>query len=672
MSKTTVYVTTEQQLKELVIDCRNQSLIGIDTEFNNLLTHKSTLLLVSIATEHYRYVIDVVKLGNEVVFRYIGPIIEDERIIKVGHNLIAEYKQFLHHGKVEMRGVFDTLLADKLIYAGLDKQSALNDVLLRELNVTMDKTVREEFITWQPGDTFNSEQIEYSALDVEYLHKLYEIQTKKLADRQLDEKIVDLEMDMIAPVATMEYTGVPIQQEVLQELVQPFEKLIKAADQVFQDMLIEAGAADVIVFDRDGYHTINSSSTEQVKEALAKIGIKITDKAGKLTLESKSVQRWDLKHSGRKDRHAKIDYYAIMDDMEVADALEHYELLNNRYLRAYAYVNAARKLLSTFVKGLIAATDPDTQRIYPTFRPLGASRTGRFSSSGPNFQNLPNDTKLDLLGLKGKSIRHAIAPKPGRQLVIADYSGIELVILAVLSGDDSLMDQILVGDIHTYVARAVFGITDMTSENKGQQPYKSWRQAAKRVSYSIAYGTTGVNLSEQINIDLARVGVKFTAKEGDEIIDKWFQLFPTTHAYLEGNARKAVTDLYVCDTWGRRRQWDKNKLYFDGTVKDRYWKRLAAEREGKNAPIQGTSATMVKQAIRLLWNKLDRKRARVIICVHDELVLETTQPYAETARQLVKECMEQAIKDTLPAIADKVGLYESLSVDAKLSHRYDK
>jgi DNA polymerase-1 len=185
------------------------------------------------------------------------------------------------------------------------------------------------------------------------------------------------------------------------------------------------------------------------------------------------------------------------------------------------------------------------------------------------------------------------------------------------------------------------------------------------LSYGIAYGTTGRNISETLNVMLASQGYKITPQDGDDLIAKWYSLFPTTAGYLNANARKAVLDGYVTDAWGRRRNWDRS-MFIDK------WKRFAAEREGKNAGIQGSSATMTKRAIQLFWERADFSKAKMIICVHDEIVVESDQEYTETACALLKEAMEQAIKEVLPNVAHEVGKYEGTSVDPKISVRYDK
>lgn len=649
------------------------TVIGIDTEFSSLDVYNSKLLLISIAAGGESFVLDMTTLPIHYL-EQLKPYLENPAILKVGHNLTAEWKQFYHNCRIMMTGMHDTMIADQMIHGGLYIKWDMKTVVLRRFNIELNKDIREEFIDWQPGQTFSEEQLQYSAMDAVYPIRIYVEQMREIEDKQLG-RIYDLEMSIIAPTAIMEYTGAPINKAMLEEMIEPFNHFVQVADKAFQDILIEFGAAEEILFSRDGYSVLNAGSPKQVLEALNRIGINVS------SLNSKIVQRWDLVHSQKKGKRNRfeIDYHDIMDDEEVADALDDYHMLDNKVLRAYAFLTGAKKLVSTFIEGMIAAINPTTGRIHANYRSYGAHRTGRYSSYGPNYQNIPNDIKLELLGLGQYSIRKAIEAPVGRKLIIADYSGIELVILAVLSNDEMLMDQILHGDIHTYVVREIFGniaitakiANGITDDNKKQEPYKSVRQGSKRTSYSNAYGTTGKNLSEQLNIDLAKLGVKFTPKEGDEIIAAWFKLFPKTAAYLDTNAKLAVEQLYVTDAWGRRRNWDYNILH-KSNPRDRYWKQLAAGREGKNMPIQGTSATMTKLAIKLLWETLDLRRGRVIITVHDEIIVEAVDSYVEEAKAIMKWAMETAIKETLPSIADKVGQYDSLSVSPKESQRYDK
>jgi DNA polymerase I-like protein with 3'-5' exonuclease and polymerase domains len=559
------------------------------------------------------------------------------------------------------------MIVDRMVFAGLRMKHTLKDVVMRRLGIDLDKAIRKTFIGATPDEvSFDKEQYEYSAMDAVYPVLVYEAQMKDVQELGL-ERIYNLEMNIIAPTALMEYTGVNINRALLLEMVDPFEYFVKTADKALQDMLIMHGAAEEITFLPEGYFAINSSSDDQMKQALLRIGIKIEAK-GKLSLNSKAVQRWDMlqrKKRGKTYKGFEVDYHQLIDDDEVADALDAYIGLDNPILRAFTFLQGARKLLSTYIYGLIDAINPVTKRVHPFFNSYGAEATGRYSSNGPNFQNLPKDEKLAVLGLSKYSLRKCIEATKGRKLIIADYSGIELVILAANANAKSLMDKILRGDVHTDVTKEVLAYKDITKENKKKEPHARWRDGAKTMSYGIAYGTTGRNIAETLNIKLASQGFRIDAAEGDKLIEKWFNLFPEVKQYLDKNAKQAVEKGYVTDAWGRRRNW--NKAWFMDK-----WKRLAAGREGMNAPIQGTSATMTKRAIELIWNTLDRKKARIIITVHDEIVVESIDSYVETAAQIVKECMEQAIKETLPEIAHEVGLYEGTSVSPSISERYDK
>lgn len=664
-------VDNDVSLQQLLKAISSATVIGIDTEFTNLDVYSARLLLLSLYFNDVAYVLDFTKLSTQRL-SLLKPYLENPTILKIGHNLTVEWKQLYHNARIMMTGMHDTMIAEQMIKAGLLLRFDLKSVALRRLGIDMDKTVRMEFIDWPIDATFTQEQIDYSGNDAEIPIRIYEQQIAEIEQYSL-QRIHDLEMHIIAPTALMEYTGVPVNKQMLEAMVEPFKHYIAIADKAFQDILIDNGGAESITFDKDGYFTVNINSGDQVKLALQRMGIEVKDSKGKLSLSSKVVQRWDMIQSSKKGKKYKdlaIDYHSLMDDDEVADALDLYLMLDNKVLRAHAFVQGASKLLSTFILGLLDAINPITNRIHPGFRSYGAHRTGRYSSGGPNFQNLPNDKKLKLLGLGLYSIRQAIQTSKNRKLIISDYSGIELLILAVLSGEKRLMDEILIGDIHTFVTKNVLGYQDLTPENKKKDPHKLWRDAAKTLSYGIAYGTTGRNIAETLNIMLGSTGFKITPQEGDELIDKWFKLFPKTAAYLESNANQAVSKLYVTDTWGRRRNWDRNILY--ASNKDAKWKRLAAGREGKNMPIQGTSATMTKLAIRYLWERLDIRRARIIITVHDEIVVESIDSYVSEAKAIVKQAMEDAIRETLPLVADQVGLYEGTSVDPKESDKYDK
>lgn len=658
------HITTMHGVYSMREYLRKQTVIGFDTENTGLDPITVTPLLASFATKEIAYVIDFTVLNPAKVYSELKDILTDTNIIKVGHNLAYDWRCVYTQSRIEMNGLYDTMIGERIVKAGLNERFDLKTVVRNRLDIDLDKSVREGFIDWQ-GESFTEQQIRYSGEDSVYPIIVMEQQLSEMGRNGLL-RIKDLEMDIIAPSAFMEQTGIPIDSNMLYEMIPVFEKYIESADQALQDIIIEFGGAEKILFENGKYTALNTRSNKQVLEAFHRMGINVK------SLNSKDVKQWDTRNSQSKRNSKKynFEYEDVVEDSDVAEALDLYAALNHKVLRAYAFLVAMRKLHSTYVIGMINAIHPKTQRIHPHFNSLGAHRTGRYSSTDINAQNIPSDEKLKRLNIGDYSIRRAIRPikkkgKKDRKIIVADFAGIELVILATLSNDKKLLSQITEGDVHTFVCHEVLHYMDINKKNKKEYPHVMYRQSSKKLSYSIAYGVTSKNVSETMSTDLATLGVKVSQDQAQEHIDTWFNTFPDTKAYLQSNAEHAIMYGYVTDCWGRRRHWDRS------TFIDK-WKRLAASREGMNAPIQGTSATMTKQAIRLLWSRLDRSRARLIMTVHDELVLESTEEYAEESARIVKECMEQAIRDTLPTIADIVGLYEGTSVSPSISDCYDK
>jgi DNA polymerase-1 len=286
-----------------------------------------------------------------------------------------------------------------------------------------------------------------------------------------------------------------------------------------------------------------------------------------------------------------------------------------------------------------------------------------------NFQNLPNQTKLRTLGLQDYDIRSMFVAQPGHTFIISDYSGIELSILAAMSGDDTLIEKILEGDVHSFVANALYENVlaqtlgeRVTPKNRKEGKWKVARDEFKRVSYAICYGSTGWNIFRTCAHNLATIGVPLTREEADRWVERWkHELFPKTGALFDSNGYKAVTQYYTESVLGRKRYWSMAEVRTD---QKRYW---AAMREGMNQPIQSTSADMTKLAMFKLDSVLDWSRARVVACIHDELLVEARDDYRDEAAALTKWAMETAGHDLLPHV-DK-GL---VIAEPKMSDRYNK
>ena len=643
-------VTTEAALNESLTAIaeqlqRNPRRLLVDTETTGLDPYQSKLLLVQIATFESVFVYDFTQLSIECV-KSFKTMLTDDTILKVFQNASFDIKVFYHFGKYIVDPIHDTRVTEALLTSGLvGVRNDLASIAQRRLGVTLDKSVRDQFV----DDTFSNitkEQIEYAARDVIVLKDIFIQQIAEIKEQQM-QAVYKLEAKLTKVVAMMEYYGMPFDKAHLRMLEPVFETLINNAERMLQRMIIEAGVAEEIVFEREGYSAVNTSSNQQMLKYFHAVEMDLSN------LNAQTVTEWDFKNRKSAKSHA-VDTLAFDDDL--ISAIESYGRYDNYRLNSYAFLVGARKLQSTYVKGLQEMENPITQRIHCTFNQIGAA-TGRFSSSRPNLQNLPSDQKMKDLGI-GHSIRHAFAVKnDNRRMIIADYSTIELVIIADASGDQSLIDNL--DDLHTYVAQHVLKVSDITTQNKKEHPYKVWREAAKMVNYSIAYSVGGDNLAKQMTIKLAPVNAKYSPKQGDEIIEQWKSMFPDATKWLKKSARSAVLNGWVADSYGRKRFWNRDDFGMR-------WKKEAAEREASNFPIQALSATMVKLALIKTFERLDMRRAVIVSTVHDEIIVESTAEYAETARTILKESMEESAREVLPNLGSTV------TVDPAVSTKYDK
>jgi DNA polymerase-1 len=350
-------------------------------------------------------------------------------------------------------------------------------------------------------------------------------------------------------------------------------------------------------------HEININSTQQLSVALF-------DEMG-LTLP------WM--------RRGKSGYYSTAADVldKIKDKHPVVELiLEHRQLS---------KLKGTYVDALPALVNERTGRVHTSFNQTG-SATGRFSSSNPNLQNIPIRTKL------GREIRRAFVAEEGCLLLAADYSQVELRVLAHISGDPQMLAAFARGeDIHASTAAAIYGVAleEVTAEQ---------RRVAKMTNFAISYGVTGYGLAERTGL---------TPEEAEAFIESYFKTYPQIEAYIEGTRQQAKEQGYVETLLGRRRYFPQLAT----KARVHYNVREQAYRMAINAPIQGTAADILKVALRRLWHRLRERglESRLLLQVHDELVLEVPEAELAEVAALVVETMEGAYE-----------LEARLKVDAKV------
>lgn len=638
------FVYDNLQLAKIVQRLQTKPVLFVDTETTGLDPHQAKVLTVQIYDQENAYIIDAL---SGVDLRIMNPLWSDNDILKVFHNAAFDVKViYKMSGGILIENVYDTMITERLLVAGLDKQSSLQVVAKRRLDVELDKTVRA---TFTQGDIqeLTPAQLEYAIKDVLVLPEIRKQQLKEVSENGL-EQVHALEMSLCPVTAFIEYTGMPFDAAHLNNLEPTFARIIHESERLLQDLFISAGVCNQVIFTKDGYKAFNPSSTQQMLEMFNKVGIDVP------SLNARVVMQWDFKNR-KSAKKFDIDFSEFTDDEEVSEAMDNFGSFENKYIRAYAFYTASRKIYSTYIKALPQMRNPVTGRIHCSFNQYGTA-TGRFSSSSPNLQNIPSDQKMKNLGVDS-SIRHSFKTSEKTRLIIADYSTIELVIIADASKDEGLITNL--DDLHTFVAREVLGVTDITNENKKKHPYKIWRDVAKMVNYSIAYNVGGDSLGKQMSIALSPLGHKITGEEADKIILDWKTRFPEASKWLRNSARQMLLYGYVADSYGRRRFWDRTKF-------DTKWKKLAAEREAMNFPIQALSATMVKMALVATYKGLDKKKARIVSTVHDEIIVEAGVDYAETASAILKRAMEESAQAVLPILGT------SVVVEPAISDKYDK
>jgi DNA polymerase-1 len=385
----------------------------------------------------------------------------------------------------------------------------------------------------------------------------------------------DVELPLIRVLLDMERTGVRIAPEVLKRLSQEFSSRMKAAmDEVHR----LAGEA------------FNLDSPKQLQRILFdKLGLQ----------------------SGRKTKTGFSTDVAVLEKLAADHPLPG-KLLEYRQLS---------KLRGTYVDALPAMIHPETGRVHTSYNQAVAA-TGRLSSSDPNLQNIP------IRSAEGRMIRTAFVPDAGSVFISADYSQIELRVMAHLSGDPRLGDAFREDlDIHRATAAEVFEVApaDVTDDQ---------RRKAKEINFGILYGMSAGGLAQRLKIDV---------KTGREFIDRYFGRYARVKAYLEGTLESGRRLGYVTTALGRRR-------YVRGLSSANAMERAPAERIAVNAPIQGTAADIMKLAMISVWNRLrkESRKTRMILQVHDELVLEAPAGEADAATALLREEMERAFPLAVP------------------------
>jgi DNA polymerase-1 len=536
-------------------------------------------------------------LNLDLVLTTLKPILESANYPKSLQNAKFD-RLILRCQGIKLSGVvFDTMLASYLINP--DSSHNLTDLALRYLGLTA-----KSYLDLVPkGKTIADVSIpavaDYCGMDVYSTFGLVPKLREKLAQTPNLQKLsVEIEQPLEEVLAQMEYTGVRINSAYLRELSQHLETELAKLEETATEIAGEK---------------FNLGSPKQLSQILF-------EKLGLSTKYSRKIQ------TGYSTDAATLEKLQEIDQTGFVDAIIEYRTLS--------------KLKSTYVDALPALVRPDTQRIHTDFN-QAATSTGRLSSSNPNLQNIPIRTAFS------RQIRKAFLPEDGWLMVAADYSQIELRILAHLSQEPVLVKAYQQNeDIHTVTAKLVFEKEDISADE---------RRLAKTINFGVIYGMGSLKFARSTGVDKVNA---------NEFIKRFNSRYPKVFEYLEGVKKQAITQGYVETILGRRRYVDftndslrKLKNSNPENIDLSKLKNLGAFdagllRSAANAPIQGSSADIIKIAMVKLHQVLKNYQARLLLQVHDELVFEVPPQEWEELQPQIKSLMENAVSLSVPLVVD--------------------
>ena len=578
-----ILCNTPQLITDLISVLHKNSEYCFDSETTDLNTINAELVGISFAVkENEAYYVPVSEDRNEAqaLIDLFKPLFEDETKILIGQNIKYDLQVLKNYGVVIKNKLWDTMIAHFLFMP--DMRHNMN--ILAETYLDYAPISIAELIGKKGKDQLSMRTVpldvikDYAAEDADITLKLKNVFVSKLKEAETEKLFHDVELPLVEVLASMEREGINIDVPALNEFSAQLKDDIAKVDAEIQEL---AGTK------------FNISSPKQVGEILFDY-LKIIDKPKK----TKTGQ-----YATGEDILSKLEGKHPI----IAKILDYRELV---------------KLKSTYVDTLPLLVNEKTNRIHTTFNQVVAV-TGRLSSDNPNLQNIPIRTE------RGRQIRKAFIPRNDEYtLLSADYSQIELRIVASISGDPNMCEAFNSGkDIHTATAAKVYGIEE-------SEVTKEMRYKAKSVNFGIIYGQGAFGLSENLNIPRA---------EAKQLIDNYFAEFGSIKTYMDNEIEFAKKNGFVQTLMGRKR-WLKDINSANATV------RSYAERNAINAPIQGSAADMIKVAMINIHNELKTMnvKTKMILQVHDELIFDVYKPELDMIKPLVEKHMKHALPLKVP------------------------
>ncbi len=579
-------IENEGELRQLCDFFLTKEFVSIDTETTSTDAISAKLVGLSFSAEESKAFYVPVPANYEEALKVVQifkPLYESDKIMKIGQNIKYDYEVLTRYGVTIQGKMFDTMIAHYLIQPELHhNMDYLAETLLGYQTIHIEELLgpkgkkQKNMRDLSPTDIY-----EYAAEDADITLRLRNVLEPRLKELGVEELFWNIEMPLVRVLADMELNGVCLDTEALQDTSKIFTERMK---QYEQEIYKEAG------------EEFNISSPKQVGDILF----------GKLQIMD-------------KPKKTKTGQYVTSE--EVLQSLEN----KSPIVRNILNYRGMKKLLSTYIDALPKLINQRTGHIHTSFN-QALTATGRLSSSDPNLQNIPVRTD------DGKEIRKCFIPEEGCLFFSADYSQIELRIMAHLSEDENMMEAFREGhDIHRATAAKIWH-EDIDKVTDAQ------RKKAKQANFGIIYGITTYGLAQRMDISNA---------EAKDLIQDYFRTFPKVQAYME-HAKEVARAKGYAETLFHRRRYLADINSRNATV------RGFAERNAINAPIQGTEADIIKVAMVRIWERFKKEgiRSKMILQVHDELNFSVYPEEREQVERIVIEEMQNAYPLNVPLIAD--------------------
>ena len=580
------FVDSEKALYTLVKNLCAQKAVCFDTETTSLNEIEAELVGISFSYKKgLAYYVPFSENKEETLqkLKILAPFFEKEDVVKIAHNFKYDFK-VLQKYEVKIKGnLFDTMIAHYLLNPdGRHGMDYLSEMYLDYIPVSIESIIgKKGKDQGNFRDVELAEQTRYAAEDADVTFQLYELFAPQLKIESLEDLFYKVEMPLMLVLAKMELEGISIDKNWLEKESIDLEKDLRKLE--------------TKIFEMSG-EEFNMNSPKQLGEVL-----------------------FDKMKLDEKAKKTKTGQYKTGEDVLQKLAHEH-EII--QYILQY---RTYQKLKSTYVDALPTQIEEKTNRVHTNFSQTTAA-TGRLSSLNPNLQNIPIRTE------RGQQIRGAFVANEGFELISADYSQIELRLIAEISGEEVMIKAFQNGeDIHTSTAAKLYDIPI-------EEVTKTQRGNAKTVNFGIIYGQGAFGLAEQTGL---------SRKEAKEMIENYFATYPQLKIYMASQLESAKEMGYVSTILGRKR-------HLKDINSNNFVVRGQAERNAVNAPIQGSAADVIKIAMINIDKKLTEEnlKTKMLLQVHDELIFEVPENEVERMKTLIKTEMETAVETKVPLLVE--------------------